>query len=295
MSRLASMLLIIFSGVGLAAPAGVGEAPPKALVQYVQDARKLGLTDAQIQQNAVKAGWPAQAVTSAIALTHAPSAGDDENSEKQSDAAVADATTEPGSASRVVTPTPSIDKSPAKSASTAAIPKGVSSKEHGAPDEYKIGAGDVLQISVWKEPEASVAGAVVRPDGKITMPLIKEISVSGMTPTEAETDVAGRLADVITDADVTVIVKEIHSKKIYMIGAVKREGPMAYTYRMNIMQALSEAGGLTDYAKRKRIYVLRTEKGKDYRFPVDYDSVLKGEHMEMNIPLLPGDTVVVPH
>ena len=99
----------------------------------------------------------------------------------------------------------------------------------------------------------------------------------------------------ITGADVTVIVKEIHSKKIYLIGAVKREGPMPYTYRMNVMQALSEAGGLTDYAKRKKIYVLRTEKGKDYRFSIDYDAVLKGEHMEMNIPLLAGDTVVVPH
>lgn len=136
---------------------------------------------------------------------------------------------------------------------------------------------------------------MVRPDGKITIPLIKEISISGMTPTEAEKYITGRLSQVITDVDVTVIVKEIHSKKVYLIGAVKREGPMAYTYRMNVMQALSEAGGLTDYAKRKRIYVLRTEKGKDYRFPFDYDAVLKGEHMEMNIPLLPGDTLVVPH
>jgi polysaccharide export outer membrane protein len=168
-------------------------------------------------------------------------------------------------------------------------------KEHGVPDDYQIGAGDVLQIVVWKEPEASVPGVVVRPDGKITMPLTKEISVIGMTPTEAEKYITGRLSTVITDADVTVIVKEIRSKKIYLIGAVKREGPMAYTYRMNIMQALSEAGGLTDYAKRKKIYVLRTEKGKDYRFHVDYDSLLKGERMEMNIPLLAGDTVVVPH
>ena len=80
-----------------------------------------------------------------------------------------------------------------------------------------------------------------------------------------------------------------------MIGAVKKEGPIPYTYRMTIMQAISEAGGLTDYAKRKKIYVLRTENGKEFRLPFDYDAVLRGEHMELNIPLLPNDTLVVPH
>jgi polysaccharide biosynthesis/export protein len=80
-----------------------------------------------------------------------------------------------------------------------------------------------------------------------------------------------------------------------MIGAVKKEGPIQYTYRMTVMQALSEAGGLTEYAKRKKIYVLRTENGKEYRLPFDYDAVLKGERMDSNIPLLPNDTLVVPH
>ena len=294
MSKLAPVVVILFAGFGLAAPATVDPNPPKTLVQYVRDAGKLGLTDSQIQQNALKAGWAADVVSSAIAYVNASKA-EKGGPEKQS-AATTTGTTE-ASLPPAATPTSPANRTPAPVTPGPAQPTEATpaTKEHGVPDDYQIGAGDILQIAVWKEPEASIAGVVVRPDGKITLPLIKEVSVNGMTPTEAEKYIAGRLSELISGADVTVIVKEIRSKKIYLIGAVKREGPMAYSYRMNVMQALSEAGGLTDYAKRKKIYVLRTEKGKDYRFAVDYDSVLKGEHMEMNIPLLPGDTIVVPH
>jgi len=107
--------------------------------------------------------------------------------------------------------------------------------------------------------------------------------------------IAEELSRFITDADVTVVVAGIHSKKIYLVGAFKKEGPVAYTYRMSVMQAISEGGGLTDYAKRKKIYVLRNEGGRQTRVPFNYDAVIKGEHMEMNIALLPDDTVVVPH
>ena len=93
----------------------------------------------------------------------------------------------------------------------------------------------------------------------------------------------------------TVVVTAINSKKVYVLGGVKKEGPLPYTYRMSVIQALTEAGGLTEYAKRKKIYGLRTENGKDYRLPFDYDAVIKGEKMEQNIQLLAGDTVVVPH
>jgi polysaccharide export outer membrane protein len=165
----------------------------------------------------------------------------------------------------------------------------------GLLDDYHIGAGDVLQISVWKEPDASVPSAVVRPDGKIAMPLLKDVPVVGLTPTETEKLIAERLAKYIPDANVTVVVSGINSKKIYILGAVKKEGPIAYTYPMTIMQALSEAGGITDYAKRKKIYVLRTENGKKLQLPFDYDAVLRGDRMELNVPLLPNDTLVVPH
>ena len=158
-----------------------------------------------------------------------------------------------------------------------------------------IGAGDTLQISVWKEPEASVPVVVVRPDGKITVPLIKEVEVAGLTPTQAEQRITERLSKFIADANVTVVVATISSKKIYIIGAARKEGPLPYTYGMSVMQALSEAGGVTEYAKRKKIYILRTENGREYRLDFNYDDVVKGQSMEQNILLLPGDTVVIPH
>jgi polysaccharide export outer membrane protein len=173
---------------------------------------------------------------------------------------------------------------------SARIPNALS-----VPDDYQIGAGDVIQINVWKEPEASVPSAVVRPDGKISMPLLKEVAVVGLTPKQAEHVITQELTHFIDSADVTVVVVGINSKKVYLVGAVKKEGTLAYTYRMSVMQALSEAGGLTEYAKTKKIYVLRTESGRQFRLPFDYKAVLKGEHMELNIPLEPGDTIVVPH
>ena len=180
-------------------------------------------------------------------------------------------------------------------AAVNATPSDLSPLSRGIPFDYKIGAGDVLQISVWKEPDASVPSVVVRPDGMISLPLVKDVSVLGLTPKRAEAAIGEALGRFITDPDVTVVVAEINSKKIYLVGALKKEGPVAYTYRMSVMQAISEGGGLTDYAKRKKIYVLRNEGGRQTRVPFNYDAVIKGEHMEMNIALLPDDTVVVPH
>lgn len=194
------------------------------------------------------------------------------------------------------TPSEKASAAPATRPATASWPDGRNADKAGAlVDEYVIGAGDVLQISVWKEPDASVASAVVRPEGNIGMPLLKEVAVAGLTPRQAERLIAGKLSTFINAPDVTVVVAAINSKKIYIIGAARKEGPITYTYQMTIMQALSEAGGLNEYAKRKKIYVLRHENGRDFRFPFDYDAVLRGERMELNIPLRAGDTVVVPH
>jgi polysaccharide export outer membrane protein len=163
-----------------------------------------------------------------------------------------------------------------------------------ATDDYHIGAGDVLQITVWKEPEVSVPSVVVRPDGKVAIPLIKDVTVEGMTPQVAEAAIARELGKYVNDPNVSVVVTAINSKKVYVIGAVTTQGPIPYSYRMSVMQALSEAGGLTDFAKRKQIYVLRNEGGKEYRLPFDYTAVIKGEKMEQNVQLIPGDTLVVP-
>jgi len=287
----------------LVSAAASADQAPADLVQYVRDARKLGLKDAQIQQNLVKAGWPAATVNQVIASGDAGRASQPRADRTETDgnpqqpspngtaalsAAAAPSNPAPGDGATPATIPPRTSQPPAtEEASTAP-------KDRGVPEGYQIGEGDILQISVWEEPKASVPTAVVRPDGKITMPMIHEISVVGLTPAQAEQVISERLSKFINAVDVTVVVAGIHSKRIYLTGRVKKEGPIAYTYRMTIMQALSEAGGLTDYAKRKKIYVLRSQDGKEYMLPFNYDAVLKGEHMELNIPLMPGDTIVVP-
>jgi polysaccharide biosynthesis/export protein len=163
------------------------------------------------------------------------------------------------------------------------------------PAQYRIGAGDLLQVIVRKEQEATVPGVVVRADGKIGLPFVKEVDVSGLTPAQAEGTITDRLKPFINDPDVTVIVREVHSKRIYLVGAVKREGIIDLKYPMTVLQALSEAGGLTDYAKRKKIYILRNQNGTRVKLPFNYDTAIRGEEMAQNIEVMPDDTIVVPH
>jgi polysaccharide export outer membrane protein len=256
------------------------------LDQYVATARTAGQSDEQIRRNAVAAGWAETAVTGAI------------NSTRQAKSALTPKVSTPVAVAMARAKTEGTPPTvPPNSDVSPGVPAG-GERPHasrGVPYDYQIGAGDVLQVNVWKEPDVSVPTAVVRPDGKISLPLLKDVSVLGLTPKQAENMITQELGQFITGADVTVVVAEINSKKVYLLGAVKKEGPLPYTYRMSVMQAISEGGGLTDYAKRKKIYVLRTENGQQFRLPFNYDAVLKGEHMELNIALLPDDTVVVPH
>jgi len=260
------------------------QSPPQELAQYVATARKSGAADSKIRADAIAAGWPAAAVDQALGpASSAPRAqpGNAAATNKPASQGSSLPDRAPASAVAVRTPAPAADASEAKN--------------RGVPEDFRIGAGDVLQVSVWKEPDASVPSVVVRPDGKITMPLIKDVEVVGFTPSEVEKTITDKLAKLIPAADVTVIVTGIQSKKIYIIGAVKKEGPIPYIYRMSVLQGLTEAGGLTDYAKPKKIYILRNEGGKEYRLQFDYDAVIKGEKMEQNIELVPSDQIVVPH
>ena len=276
------------------------------LAQYIRDARKAGTSEQQIRINAANAGWPADLVSAAMDAPRDSSAarfdmnrpGAIENGKSKGTPAAAPAPpagSVPASASAAQPAEPKA--APAAATGNTAAPepsKAPAVINRGVPDDYQIGAGDELQISVWKEPDASVPAVVVRPDGRISMPMLKEVSVAGLTPTDAEKMITEQLVNFISSADVTVIVKAINSKKIYVVGGVKKEGPIPYTYRMTILQALSEAGGLSDYAKKKKIYVLRHENGRNYKLPFDYDAALRGEKMELNVPLLPGDTLVIP-
>ena len=264
------------------------EALPKDLMEYVRQARKAGLADSQIKLNAVRVGWPPEDLDAALELPGGAPAAKPKTAqtrkpapkESPSPSAVA---IEPAEPPRVVNEPVGRGVAPAAAAKTA------------PDDEYFIGAGDVVQVSVWGEQSASVPSAVVRPDGKISMPLLKEVAISGLTPTQAGKTIAEQLDQYIKGANVTVVVSQINSKKIYLLGAVKKEGTISYTYRMTVMQALSEAGGLTDYAKRKKIYVIRIGGKKGERVPFDYDAVVKAGRSETNITLEPGDTIVVPH
>lgn len=162
------------------------------------------------------------------------------------------------------------------------------------PVDYRIGPGDVMQIVVWKEPEASVPAVIVRADGNISIPLVKEIKVQGLTPTDLEKLLAERLSRLIHGADVTVIVREVHSQKAYLIGAVSKTGAIELRSPMTVLQAIAEAGGVTEYAKKKQIYILRVANGKQVRLPVNYEAVIRGQKADDNILIQPNDTIVVP-
>jgi polysaccharide export outer membrane protein len=127
----------------------------------------------------------------------------------------------------------------------------------GSTRPYRIGPGDVLQVDVWKEPDASTSSVTVRPDGKISLAIIGEVAVAGQTPGELEAALREKFGEVIRSPRVTITVREVNSQRIYLIGEVRREGPIRMTGPVTVLQALSEAGGITDYAKRKKIYVLR--------------------------------------
>lgn len=162
------------------------------------------------------------------------------------------------------------------------------------PADYRIGTGDVIQVSVWKEPDASQE-VTVRSDGRVSLPLIKEVEIAGLTPAEAEKRLADKFEKMIMGADVTLIVRTINSRKVYLVGAVRTVGAINMTSSLTVLQAIAQAGGLTDFAKKKNIYILRHDGGgKQVRLPFNYDAVIKGEQMDHNILLQPDDTIVVP-
>jgi len=161
-----------------------------------------------------------------------------------------------------------------------------------AGPEYVIGPEDALHIAVWREADLT-ASLPVRPDGKISLPLLDDVQASGLTPKQLADSITEKLKKYIADPRVTVVVTQINSKRIFINGEVLHPGPMAMLPRMTVLQALSSAG-LNQFAKIKGIYVLRMENGKQQKLPVNYKKLLKGEQIEQNYLLQPGDTIVVP-
>lgn len=161
-----------------------------------------------------------------------------------------------------------------------------------AGPEYVIGPEDILHVAVWKEPDLT-ASLPVRPDGKISLPLLNDVQAAGMTPMQLADSLTEKLKKYVANPRVTIVVTAINSKRIYLTGEVSHAGAVPMLPNMTVLQALSSAG-LTQFANTKKIYVLRTQNGKQEKLPVDYRKLLKGEKMEQNYLLQAGDTIVVP-
>ncbi len=162
------------------------------------------------------------------------------------------------------------------------------------PSAYRIGIDDELQISVWKEPDLSSA-VTVRPDGMITLPLINDIRVEGLSTKDLQSLLEQKLKGFVNEPQVTIIVHLMRSRKVYLIGSVARQGPFPLTGNMTVLQLISEAGGLGPFAKSGSIHVLRTVNGRQIRIPFNYKKAIRGETgKNEDILLAPGDMVVVP-
>lgn len=181
----------------------------------------------------------------------------------------------------------------------SAAPPGVANSQARVPAEttqppdYVIGTDDVLEIVFWRDPDMS-GEVVVRPDGKISLPLVHDIQAAGLTPEQLRSAVEERVRQYVEVPNATVIVRQINSRKVFITGQVARPGPYALTTPMTVLQLIATAGGLTEYADKKAIFVLRNEAGRAMTFAFNHDDVLRRRNLAQNILLKPGDTVVVP-
>jgi polysaccharide biosynthesis/export protein len=181
----------------------------------------------------------------------------------------------------------------------AALPEGATAG-YGAPlasatlpQDYVIGPEDVLSIVFWREKEMS-ADVVVRPDGKISLPLLKDVHAAGYTPEQLTVALVKAASKYIGQPNATVIVKEINSRNVSIIGQVAKPGAFLLTRDMTVLELIALAGDVLEYAKSKGVVIVRKEEEGERRFKFNYKEVVKGKNTEQNILLKPGDTVIVP-
>ncbi len=162
------------------------------------------------------------------------------------------------------------------------------------PSEYVIGPTDVLDVSVWKEPDISRT-VTVRPDGKISLPLVGELEASGQTPVQLQTLISHKLASYITSPEVTVLLHDVRSGTVSIFGKVAKPGSYALTKQMTVLDVIAAAGGFKDYAKLSKIYVMRVQvDGSTTRYKFNFKEVIKGHDLSQNIQVEPRDTIYVP-
>lgn len=167
-----------------------------------------------------------------------------------------------------------------------------SQKSAAQDPNYVIGSQDVLDISVWKEAELTRV-VPVRPDGKISLPLLNDVQAAGLTPMQLAADLTLKLKRFVAAPRVTVVVTQMNSQRVYVLGEVVHTGPVLLIPGMTVLQALATSG-FSQFANTKAIYILRSERGDQQRLPFNYKQVVRGEAMDQNIVLKPGDTIVVP-
>ena len=165
--------------------------------------------------------------------------------------------------------------------------------ELAVPNGYRIGPDDELSIVFWKDKDMST-DARVRPDGRIALPLISEVQAAGLTPEELQKKITEESKKFMEDASITVVVRAINSLKVFITGQVGKPGVYALTSSMTVMQLISIAGGLQEYANSKSIMIMRNDGGKQTALKFNYREVASGKNLKQNIELKPGDTVVVP-
>jgi polysaccharide export outer membrane protein len=161
------------------------------------------------------------------------------------------------------------------------------------PPGYIIGARDVLSVIFWRDKDMS-ADVAVRPDGMISLPLINEVKAEGLTPDQLRDQVTQRAARYVADPTVSIVVREIHSRQVFITGEISRPGAYSLMMPTTVMQLISMAGGVREFAKIKDIIILRTNGGKQTAIEFNYKDVRNGKKLSQNIMLQPGDTIIVP-
>jgi polysaccharide export outer membrane protein len=177
--------------------------------------------------------------------------------------------------------------SPKPSPAPEAAPVGIS-----PPQGYTIGADDQLSIRFWGDPQLS-ADVVVRPDGKISVPLLNDVQAAGLTPEELNQVLEKAASKYISEPEATTIVREIRSRKVFVLGQVAKPSPVPLNSEMTVLQVLSAVGGLLEFADKTDIVILRRENGKEKRFKFNFNEVVKGKNVQQNIVLQPNDTVLI--
>ena len=184
-------------------------------------------------------------------------------------------------------------RTPAPAAATPAKPGDPQADGVTPPSDYVIGPDDVLGVIVWREQDLST-DVKVRPDGKVSLPLVNDIQAGGLTPEQFREKVTAAVTKFVEAPSVTIIVKQINSRQVFVLGEVGKAGPDPLTAPTTVLQLLALTGGPTPYAKVDEIAVMRTVDGKTTRMLFNYKEVSRGRKIEQNILLRPGDTVIVP-